>query len=173
MSTPTGPQNPYDRDDASSGGGDATQPGSTPPPPPGGGYGAAPPPPPGGGGYGAPPPPPPPSYGGGGGYGGYDGPTGTEKNSLGVWALVLGILSVLLSCFCIGIAAGIPAFILGKKSKDAAAAGQANNGGLGQAGFILGIVGTVLSIIFIIWSIVQGGVALQQWNEISQMEGMG
>ena len=80
------------------------------------------------------PPPPPGAF----------GPEGnTSKNSLGVWALVLGILSIL----CCGLFAGIPAIILGNNSKKAAAAGLATNGNLGNVGFILGIIGVVLSAI--------------------------
>lgn len=145
MSTPTEPQDPYGSQPSGSG--------PTPPPP----YGAQP-------GYGAQPPaygsqPPaygsqPPSYGGGmppagmppTGYG-YGG--GTEKNNLGTWALVLGILSIV----CCGFFAGIPAIILGNKSKQAAAAGQANNGNLGNIGMILGWIGIAFGVIgFLFWA---------------------
>lgn len=148
MSTPPGPQDPGQH----SGGGY----GATPPPP--GGYGGSTPPPPGGG-YGG--PPAPPSYGGGeygGGGGGYGG--GTEKNSLGVWALVLGIVSIL--CCGIGVLAGIPAVILGRKSKEAAAQGQANNGTLGNVGMILGWIGIVLGVLYLLWLFAFGGLAMLQ-----------
>lgn len=132
MST-TGPQDPYSQQPNDGSGAQ----------PPSGGYGAPPP----GGGYGAPPPPPP--YGGGpGAYGG-----GTEKNSLGVWALVLGILGVV----CCGFFAGIPAIILGNKSKQAAAQGLANNGGLGTAGVVLGWIAIVFGILGIIYFFGMGG----------------
>jgi hypothetical protein len=62
------------------------------------------------------------------------------KNSLGVWSLVLGILSV-LGC---GLFTGIAAIITGAKSRRAQQEGQANNGGMGLAGLIMGWVGTVL-----------------------------
>jgi len=78
-----------------------------------------------------------------------------EKNSLGVWALVLGILSIV----CCGLLAGIPAIILGNNSKKAAAEGRATNGTLGNVGFILGIIGTVLGTIGIIFAIVNGSFA--------------
>ncbi|WP_291382394.1 DUF4190 domain-containing protein [Demequina sp.] len=81
-----------------------------------------------------PPPPPPIAMPVGG---------SEEKNSLGVWALVLGILSIL----CCGLFTGIPAIILGNNSKKAAAEGRATNGTLGNVGFILGIVGTVLGTV--------------------------
>jgi len=80
------------------------------------------------------PPPPPGAFGPGG---------NTSKNSLGVWSLVLGILSIL----CCGLLAGIPAIILGNSSKKAAASGLATNGNLGQVGFILGIIGVALSVL--------------------------
>lgn len=73
------------------------------------------------------------------------------KNSLGVWALVLGIISIVCS---LGLLAGIPAMILGKKSKQAAAQGLANNGGLGQAGFILGLIGTILVTLVVVFYVV-------------------
>lgn len=146
----TGPQDPYGTPPSSGG----------PTPPPGDGGQGAPPPPPGG--YGG--PPPPPNYGGGG-YGGppppphYGGPGpggGTQKNGLGVWALVLGILGFV----CCGFFTAVPAIIVGQKSKEAAAQGLANNGGLGQAGFVLGWVGTVLSVLGIIWFFAMGGNAV-------------
>lgn len=82
------------------------------------------------------PPPPPMAMG------------DTSKNSLGVWALVLGILSIL----CCGFLAGIPAVILGNMSKKAQAEGLSNNGNLGNVGMILGYIGIALSLI---------GIALQ------------
>lgn len=99
------------------------------------------------------PPPPPPSYPPvppppPGQFGGGD----TSKNSLGVWALVLGIVSIL----CCGLFAGIPAIILGNNSKKAAAQGLATNGSLGNVGFILGIIGTVLGTLGMIWGFSSG-----------------
>ena len=68
------------------------------------------------------------------------------KNNLGIWALVLGILSIL----CCGFLAGIPAIILGMNSKKAAEEGLATNGNLGNIGFILGIIGSALSVLALI-----------------------
>lgn len=86
------------------------------------------------------PPPPymPPALGG------YGNPT--EKNKLGTWALVLGILSIL----CCGFFAGIPAIILGLNSKKAGEQGLATNGNLGNVGFILGIIGCALGVVGLI-----------------------
>jgi hypothetical protein len=83
-----------------------------------------------------PPPPPPPApmpMGGG---------ADISKNNLGTWALVLGIVGIV----CCGPAA-IAAIFVGNSSKKAAAQGLANNGNLGQIGFILGIVGVVLWVL--------------------------
>lgn len=82
----------------------------------------------------------PPSYG----YGGYYGGPSSEKNNLGVWALVLGILG--LCCGPIGIG-GI---VLGNLSQKAAAAGLATNGSIGRAGFILGVIAVALWIVGLI-----------------------
>ena len=73
----------------------------------------------------------------------------TSKNTLGVWALVLGIVSIL----CCGLLAGIPAIILGQNSKKAQAQGLATNGNLGNVGFILGIIGSVLGTIGFIYNV--------------------
>ena len=88
-----------------------------------------------------PPPPPPPPPGAGAPVPGMGGKT--QKNSLGTWALVLGILSIV----CCGFLAGVPAIFIGRASEKAQAEGLATNGNLGKVGFILGIVGTALSIL--------------------------
>jgi hypothetical protein len=77
-----------------------------------------------------PPPPPAPMPMGG---------AETSKNNLGTWALIVGIL-------CCG-PAGIAAIIVGNNSKKAQAQGLANNGNLGQVGFVLGIVGVILWVL--------------------------
>jgi len=63
------------------------------------------------------------------------------KNNLGVWSLVLGILSIVMGC---GLFTGIAAIVTGTKSRKAAAEGLADNGGMGLAGLIMGWIGTVL-----------------------------
>ena len=89
-------------------------------------------------------PPPPPAM---------PAPLGnSEKNSLGVWALVLGILSIV----CCGLFTGIPAIILGNMGKKAAAEGRATNGSLANVGLILGIVGCVLTVIGFIFGAING-----------------
>ena len=71
----------------------------------------------------------------------------TEKNSLGIASLVLGIVSF----FCVGLFAGVVAIILGAQGRKAADEGRATNKGMATAGMILGIVGTV--IVGIYWII--------------------
>ncbi len=100
--------------------------------------------------YGSPaPPPPPPAYGAPG-YGAPPVPAGygytAPQNGSGTAALILGIVGLI----CCGLFTGIPAIILGRKGMALADAGQANNRGVAQAGYILGIIVTVLSVIGII-----------------------
>lgn len=89
----------------------------------------------------SPPPPPPP---GPGGYG-YAAP---KTNQKAIWALVLGILGLV----CCGIFTGIPAIFLGNAAKKeiASSGGAQTGGGMAQAGFILGIVATVLGALGLI-----------------------
>ncbi|MFW7415020.1 DUF4190 domain-containing protein [Demequina sp. SO4-18] len=91
------------------------------------------------------PPPPPPAAG----QPPMPGAGGNEsKNNLGTISLVLGIIGIL----CCGLFTGIPAIIVGKNSKKAQEQGLATNGNLGQVGFILGIIATVLSVIgLLVW----------------------
>ncbi|GAB2478407.1 hypothetical protein GCM10027063_19820 [Promicromonospora xylanilytica] len=71
-----------------------------------------------------------------------------EKNALGVWSLVLGILSIvmLFSCF-VGILAGIPAVITGHLSRKAHKEGLADNPGLALGGIITGWVTIGLTLL--------------------------
>lgn len=86
-------------------------------------------------------PPPPPAMPAAGG-------ASTSKNALGTWALVLGIASIV----CCSALFGIIGIVLGLQSKKAGDQGLATNANLGQIGFILSIIGTVLGVIFtILW----------------------
>ena len=104
---------------------------------------------------------PPTAYGAPAGYGyaqpGYYGAmSGTQRNDLGVWALVLGILSLVSGLF---ILTGIPAIILGNMSKAAAGRGEANNPGLGTAGVVMGWISVAfigLGVLFFVGIIVIG-----------------
>ncbi len=88
--------------------------------------------------------------------------SGTEKNNLGVWALVLGIVGMV----CCGFFTGIPAIILGNKSRQAAEMGQANNGTLGMVGMVLGWIAVAFGILAVIWLIFLGGMGAfsSNWN---------
>ncbi len=82
------------------------------------------------------------------------GPNAGAKNWMGIVALILGILAILLACcWGSGILFAAGAVVLGMLGKKAVDAGEANNRGLANVGFILGIVGGALSIISIILSI--------------------
>jgi hypothetical protein len=78
----------------------------------------------------------------------YGYPAPPEKNALGVWSLVLGILSVIMlfSCF-VGFLAGIPAVITGHLSRKAQKEGLADNGGMALAGIITGWITIGLTLL--------------------------
>ena len=75
------------------------------------------------------------------------------KNSLGIWSLVLGIASFVLSCLFL---TGIPAIILGRQGQRAADEGLANNRGMATAGMVLGWIAVGLSLV----GLVLGAIAL-------------
>jgi len=141
MTTPPGDQ-PYDPNQP--------PPGQVPPPPPGGG-GYTTPPQPGGyeqqpGGY---PPPGPPAQG------------GSNANVLGITALVLGILSIILSFCCVGLVLGPAAIVtgfLGMRKADEPG-GQVGGRGIAMAGLICGAVGLIISLILTIIAVTAGN-----WN---------
>jgi small-conductance mechanosensitive channel len=73
-------------------------------------------------------------------------PAGTKQdNTKAVVTLVLGILSIV----CCGFFAGIPAIFVGRAELKAIDEGRSSeqNRSLAKIGFILGIVGTILSIL--------------------------
>lgn len=71
-----------------------------------------------------------------------------EKNALGVWSLVLGILSVVMLFSClVGFLAAIPAVITGHLSRKAHKEGLADNPGLALGGIITGWVTIGLTIL--------------------------
>ncbi len=95
-----------------------------------------------------PPPPPPPP--GEGGYG-YVAP---RTNSKAIWALVLGILGLV----CCGLLAGIPAIALGNMARNEidASGGLQTGRGMAVAGFVLGIISVVLSVLGLIVALTTG-----------------
>jgi hypothetical protein len=92
--------------------------------------------------YDTPPPPPPPQYG----APMPGAPRGTNKKA--IWSLVLGIIGVI--CCGIGIIPGGVAIFLGRSAKTEIATSGESGSGMATAGFILGIVAVVLSIIYYI-----------------------
>jgi hypothetical protein len=92
--------------------------------------------------YGTPPPPPPPGYGAPQPQ--YGAPPPNHPRA--VLILVLGIVSLV----CCGLFTGIPAWIMGSSAiKEIDASGGAIGGrGMVKAGYICGIIGTVLSVLF-------------------------
>jgi len=93
------------------------------------------------------PPPPPPSYGGAP-YGGapYGAPAQDHKQATLI--LIFGILSIP----CCGIFLGIPAIIMGRKALAEIDASGGTIGGRGKvkAGYICGIVGSILWVLGVI-----------------------
>jgi len=83
------------------------------------------------------------------------------KNQLGVWALVLGIASFVLSC---GLFTGIPAIIIGRQGQRAADTGEANNRGLSTAGVVLGWIAVGLSAVALVIGIIVLIVAISNGN---------
>lgn len=116
------------------------------------------------------PPPPlapggvpgPPGAPGGYGYPGYPQgygwgtPPMPPQNGMGVAAMVLGILSCVMFCMygVLSIVLGIIAIVLGVKGRKRAERGEATNHGQAQAGFITGIIGTILGLAVMIFMIV-------------------
>lgn len=97
--------------------------------------------------------PPFPGYGGGYApppYAVYSQPY--PKNSLGIWSLVLAIVSF----FTVGPLASIPAVVLGVMGRRAADEGQANNRSLSTAGLVVGWVNIGLVALAIFAAILFG-----------------
>jgi hypothetical protein len=131
------------------------------------------------GGYGPPNGPGGPGMQGGpgmpGGYGypgypqgyGWPGMPMAPQNGMGTAAMVLGILSCCLFCIygVVSLGLGITAMVLGVKAKKRADRGEATNRGQAQAGFITGIIGTVLGILVIAFLIVAIVLAVKHDND--------
>ena len=96
------------------------------------------------------PPPAPASYGGAA-YG------GVRTDGLAIGALIVGIFSIVCAWVCLGIILGPTAAIMGyissQRIKQMPTA--LGGGGLAMAGLITGIIGTVLSILVIVWFVFQ------------------
>jgi heme/copper-type cytochrome/quinol oxidase subunit 2 len=70
------------------------------------------------------------------------------QNGMGVAAMVLGILSCALFCMygVLSLVLGVLAIVFGIKGRKRAERGEATNHGQAQAGFITGIIGTILGV---------------------------
>ena len=106
------------------------------------------------------PPPPPP-----GPYGQYP-PGPRQSSSDAVTALVLGILGLLMC----GPFTAIPAMIVGRKATREidASQGRLEGRGLAQAGFVLGVIGTVLgglALLFFVFLFLLGGVVSSSFGD--------
>jgi Domain of unknown function (DUF4190) len=88
------------------------------------------------------PPPPPEGYGQP--QGGMPPPAGS--NSKALWSLILGVVSLI----CCGILTGPVAIVLGRQAEIEIARTGQQGAGMAKAGFILGIIGTVLSLLTIV-----------------------
>ena len=70
-------------------------------------------------------------------------PGAAPSNGMGTAALIMGILQF----FCLPVIAGVLAIVFGKIGMNKAKAGEATNGGVAKAGFWLGIIGLILTVI--------------------------
>jgi putative exporter of polyketide antibiotics len=78
------------------------------------------------------------------------GPAAQRTNSKAIWALVLGLLSIVM----LGIFTALPAILLGSMAKKEIAISGEQGRGMARAGFIVGIVVTVLSVLALVLSFV-------------------
>ena len=76
--------------------------------------------------------------------------------------LVLGICSIVFSCAFIGLILGIIGLSMGSKSKKLYQASPDSYDGFGSlnAGYIMSIIGTIFSGLYMLYFIVVGGTAL-------------
>jgi peptidoglycan biosynthesis protein MviN/MurJ (putative lipid II flippase) len=75
-----------------------------------------------------------------------------RTNPKATWALILGIVGMVLCC----LFAGIPAIVLGHQAKgEIDAAPEVQEGrGMATAGFVLGIISTAASVLYIAFIVV-------------------
>jgi hypothetical protein len=103
-----------------------------------------------------PPPPPPPPPAAGYGQPAYGQPYGApvvgRRNGMGIAALVLGIVAI-LSCWTAvgGMLAGLLAVIFGLVGRGRSRRREATNGGMALTGVILGVIGLLLGVLFLVF----------------------
>ena len=76
-----------------------------------------------------------------------------QQNSKALISMILGIGAIVLTCTCLGVVLGPVAVFLsrGAKSEIAASGGVQSGDGMATAGMITGIVGAVLSLLWILY----------------------
>ena len=92
----------------------------------------------------------------------------TLPNSTAV--LILGIASILTGCFFIGLVLGIIGIILSSKGRRLYKENPTAYEGYGNlnAGYIMSIIGTVLSALYILYILILGGTVLSILSSTSQ-----
>lgn len=92
-------------------------------------------------------------------------PQQQPKNTQGLVAMILGIVSIpLVCCLFLGIPVGIAAVILGVQGKKLADQGAATNRGQALAGIITGAVAIGLGVILVILNIVARNIDLPMYT---------
>ncbi|ANY08972.1 DUF4190 domain-containing protein [Pseudonocardia sp. HH130630-07] len=86
-----------------------------------------------------------------GGYGGHQPPPPAPRNGVGIAALVLGILAVLSFWLVVGGVLGLIAIGLGILGIVRAGKGIASNRGVAITGLILGIVGVLATVAYVVF----------------------
>lgn len=91
---------------------------------------------------------------------------GSGKNGLAIGSLVLGIISIVLSCTGWGgIVCGIVGIILSSLSKK-----QYGKSGLATGGMVCSIIGIVITVILIIIGIIAGAAGIAMLNELQYLQ---
>ena len=86
----------------------------------------------------APPPPPSSPYGG--------APQASPRNTLAIWSMVLGFVSVPFTCLCgVGVVLGLAAIVLGWRAKEAP-----TGRGMAIAGIVTGAISVVLIVAHVV-----------------------
>ncbi|GLP71686.1 putative membrane protein [Streptomyces sp. SAI-126] len=106
------------------------------------------------------------------GYGGWAPPM-PPQNGMGVAAMVLGILSCALFCMygILSLVLGVLAIVFGIKGRKRAERGEATNHGQAQAGFIMGIIGTILGIAVIVLLVIGITAAINSEDDSDYYDG--
>lgn len=85
-----------------------------------------------------------------------DSPVAAPGKSKAVASMVFGIISIILSFTgAIGLGCGIAALVFSAKAKKAAFAARIIPGSEQKAGFICGVIGTVISSVFFVIGIIK------------------